>query len=193
MPQRRQPSTARKSGTKPVQREEISTKREDGIYCLANEYYKVLSGKLTYIDDTLLTKETGEIVKKRIRRAKNEDGLLEFVLDSGCTSDYYINIEYVCKKEVVNCYAIFNWCDEKVINVDLYDRQVVHKNCTSYKCSDTDITIGWKDICTIYNRCELPMWTPEDTPNCSTCSRSGGEESEVDEDYEDSVGEGSIV
>jgi hypothetical protein len=192
MPQRRQPSTARKSGQKPTVREEISTKREEGIYYLGNDYFKVMDGKLTYIDDTLLTKETGEAVKKRLRRAKNEEGLLEFVLEYNCRAEDFIHIEYMDGKDRNECYASLHWCNSEEINVDLYDRRVVHKHSTSYKRSSCDDTIKWKNICSISRRWELPIWTPEDTPNCSTCSRNSDDESEADEEYEESVGEGSL-
>ena len=83
MPQRRQPSTARKSGHAPVQREKIPIKKEDGIYCLGNDFYKVEGGHLTYIDDTLLTKETGEAVDhpKEILEKVCDNSLFQFIGD----------------------------------------------------------------------------------------------------------------
>jgi len=148
--------------------------KQDGLYCLAKTYYKVVDGNITTIDGNNVKDTT---VVKRMRRAKNEDGLLDFVIQDECQAEF-LSINYIKNKEVESSYASFNWCNENMVNVDLYDRRVVHKECTTYKISTYDVSIWWKDIDSIQTIREIPSWTPESTPDCSSC----GSASEVEAD-----------
>ena len=164
--------------------------KEDGIYVLRNNFYKVIDGELLTMSGTSLNDQT---IAKRIRKAPNEDGLVSFVLEDECSAEF-VQIEYVADGDIETSYALLNHVDDHQINVDLFDKRVVHKNCTSYKRSYWDINIRWRDICSISRLSELPSWTPESTPDCSTCgSKSSSDSDDVDEEYEDSIGAGDLI
>jgi hypothetical protein len=168
---------------------QINVNKEDGIYTLRNNFYKIIDGQLLTMSGTILHDKT---IIKRIRKAKNEDGLFSFVFDDDCSADF-VRLEYMCDGSQETSYASLNYVDDHNINVDLFDKRVVHKHCTSYKRSVWDISIKWRDIWNISKLSELPSWTPESSPDCSTCgSKSSSDSDEVDEEYEDSIGEGDL-
>jgi hypothetical protein len=200
---RRKPSTARKTLTpeqktqrdalKALEDTPLYTKREDGIYVANGSYYKVEDGQVLCIDGSNVcgTLERSSILK-RLRKAFNQDELMEFVFEYNCQAEF-IRIEYNDDdSESTDCYAELQGVNKDYVFLNLYDKRVVHNHCTTYKQSSWDDQVAWKNIYKISNIREIPSWTPEDTPNCSTCSRSANEDSEIDEEYEDSIGDGEI-